>query len=70
MSAAELPDAAAGTATRSGTFRAFRHRDYSVFWLGALVSNIGSWLQNLTVPYVVFEITGSAWSGASKSQCG
>lgn len=61
MSAAELPDAAAGTAQRAGTFRAFRHRDYTVFWLGALVSNVGSWLQNLTVPFVVFEITGSAW---------
>lgn len=56
-----MPEAAAGTATRSGTFRALRHRDYLVFWLGALVSNIGSWLQNLTVPFVVFQITGSAW---------
>jgi MFS family permease len=49
-----------------GTLRAFRHRDYTIFWLGALVSNTGSWLQNLTVPYVVFEITGSAfWVGVA-----
>lgn len=44
--------------------RAFRHRDFAIFWTGALVSNSGSWLQNLAVPYVIFEITGSAfWVG-------
>ena len=49
-----------------GALRAFRHRDYTIFWLGALVSNTGSWLQNLTVPYVIFEITGSAfWVGVA-----
>jgi len=48
------------------TLRAFRHRDFAVFWTGALISNIGSWLQNLTVPYVVFELTGSAfWVGTA-----
>ena len=46
--------------------RAFRHRDFTIFWSGALVSNVGSWLQNLTVPYVVFAITGSAlWVGVA-----
>jgi MFS family permease len=30
------------------------------FWLGALVSNTGGWMQNATVPYVVFTLTGSA----------
>lgn len=58
---AAVPDPVSG-----GTLRAFRHRDYTIFWLGALVSNTGSWLQNLTVPYVVFEITGSAfWVGVA-----
>lgn len=51
---------------RDGALRAFRHRDYAIFWSGALVSNTGSWLQNLTVPYVIFEITHSAlWVGAA-----
>jgi len=46
--------------------RAFRHRDFAIFWTGALVSNSGSWLQNLAVPFVIFEITGSAfWVGLS-----
>ncbi|MGY1820996.1 MFS transporter [Geodermatophilus sp. SYSU D00079] len=44
--------------------RAFRHRDYAIFWCGALVSNTGGWLSNLTVPYVLYQLTGSAfWVG-------
>ncbi len=44
--------------------RAFRHRDFTVFWLGALASNTGSWVQNLAVPYVIYEVTHSAsWVG-------
>lgn len=43
-----------------GSFRAFRHRKYLSFWSAALISNIGAWLSNLTVPYVIFQITGSA----------
>lgn len=44
--------------------RAFRHRNYRIFFIGALVSNSGSWLQNLAVPFVVFELTGRPfWVG-------
>lgn len=44
--------------------RALRHRNFLIFWLGALVSNTGTWLANLTVPYVLFQLTGSAvWTG-------
>lgn len=53
----------------SGTghaFRAFRHRNFTIFWLGALLSNTGSWLSNLTVPYVLYQLTGSAvWTGVA-----
>ena len=46
--------------------RAFRHRDFAIFWTGALASNTGSWVQNLTVPYVLYQITESAfWVGAA-----
>ncbi len=38
--------------------RAFRHRDFRLFFFGALASNSGTWLQNLTVPFVLFELTG------------
>lgn len=43
-----------------GSLRAFRHRKYLSFWSAALISNIGAWLSNLTVPYVIFQITESA----------
>jgi MFS family permease len=54
-------------ARRSGfghATRAFRHRDFTVFWSGALVSNSGTWLQGVTVPYVLLLETGRAsWVG-------
>ena len=44
--------------------RAFHHRDFTIFWLGALASNTGSWVQNLAVPYVLYQVTESAfWVG-------
>jgi MFS family permease len=50
---------------RSGTsFRVLRERDFAVFWSAALVSNTGSWMQTIVVPFVVFELTDStAWLG-------
>lgn len=44
--------------------RALKHRNYRLFFVGALASNSGNWLQNLAVPYVLFELTGQAlWVG-------
>src|SRR5437588_11999606 len=45
--------------------RALRYRNFTMFWSGALVSNIGTWMQNVTVPYVIFyRLTHSAlWLG-------
>jgi MFS family permease len=46
--------------------RAFRHRNFRTFWFGALVSNSGTWLQNLAIPFVLVEITGGAtWAGVA-----
>jgi MFS family permease len=43
---------------------AFRYRNFALFWTGALISNTGGWVQNLTIPYVVYQLTGSAaWVG-------
>jgi MFS family permease len=48
----------------SRTVAALKHRDFALFWAGALISNIGTWMQNVTVPYVIFQITRSAgWVG-------
>ncbi len=44
--------------------RAFHSRDFTMFWWGALASNTGSWVQNLVVPFVLYDMTGSAfWVG-------
>lgn len=47
-----------------GALGAFRHPGYRLFWSGALISSTGTWLGNLTVPYVLYQQTGSAiWVG-------
>jgi len=43
-----------------------RYRDYAVFWSAALVSNTGSWMQSITVPYVIDQLTHSTlWVGVA-----
>jgi MFS family permease len=43
---------------------ALRIPEFRRFWIGATVSNSGTWMQNITVPYVLFQLTGSAaWVG-------
>lgn len=43
-----------GEVTRRGTFDSFRHRNFTLFWAGALMSNIGSWMQAYALGVVVF----------------
>lgn len=41
-----------------------RHRDFALFFTGALVSNIGMWMQNVTVPFILYQRTEqAAWLG-------
>ncbi len=43
---------------------AFRYRNFRLFWIGALLSSTGTWVQGVTVPFVVLQLTGSAaWVG-------
>jgi MFS family permease len=43
---------------------ALRYRDFRLFWGAALVSNTGSWIQAVAIPYVLFRLTGNAaWVG-------
>lgn len=41
----------------SGALRSLRHRDFALFWVGLLVSSIGSWMQNLAQGWLVYELT-------------
>lgn len=44
-----------------GPFESFQHRDFTLFWLGALVSNIGSWMQMYALGIVVFSFRKSSF---------
>lgn len=41
------------------TFRALRIRDFRLYWIGAFLSFIGSWIQNTGQQWLVFDLTGS-----------
>ena len=57
------PAASAPGGFRHG-MRAFKYPQFRLFFLGALASNSGNWLQNLAVPFVLFELTErSVWVG-------
>ena len=47
-----------------GPFVVLKHRNYRLFFVGGLTSNVGRWFQAITIPLIVFELTGSAaWVG-------
>src|SRR5688572_6352754 len=46
---------------RLDTFGALRrHPNFRLYWVGALCSNIGTWMQTLAQSWLVYELTGSA----------
>lgn len=48
----------------TGAFRAFRSRNYRLFFVGQCVSLIGTWMQQVAVGWLVYRLTGSAtWLG-------
>ena len=55
--AAGLP--AALFAPRTGMLRALRHRDYRLFWTGNFLSNIGTWMHQVALGWLVLEMTNS-----------
>ncbi|MBB6110612.1 Predicted arabinose efflux permease, MFS family [Mucilaginibacter lappiensis] len=42
------------------TFRAFRNRNYSLFFTGQSISQIGTWMQRTAVIWVIYSLTHSA----------
>ena len=49
---------------RGGGLGPLRHRSYALFWGGALVSNIGNWMETVAAGILVTETTGQAgWTG-------
>src|SRR5688500_17229208 len=49
-----------------GSLRIFRHRDFTLFFAAASISNGGSWMQLIAVQALLFDLTDSgAWLGLS-----
>ena len=48
-----------GSVTWRDTFAALRHRNFKLFFIGQLVSLIGSWMQNTAQGWLVYQLTGS-----------
>lgn len=49
---------------RAGMFRALSHRNYRVFWVGAFISNVGTWMQAVAQGWLVLHLTNSSfWLG-------
>jgi MFS family permease len=60
---AAAADVPMGDAT-GGALVALKHRDFAVFFSAALCSNTGTWMQTITVPYVLDQLTHSTvWVG-------
>jgi MFS family permease len=58
---APIPVEVPAAPPRFRTLRPFAHRDFALFWSGALVSNTGTWLQNVALAWLVLQLTNSAF---------
>jgi len=45
----------------ASTFRAFRNRNYALFFMGQSVSQIGTWMQRTAISWVVYSMTHSTF---------
>jgi len=49
---------------KAGMFRALSHRNFRLFWIGAFLSNIGTWMQAVAQSWLMLTLTNSAfWLG-------
>jgi len=58
MAAPEAP-AASRLGGIAAVFRSLRHRDFALFWSGNFLSNIGTWMQNLALGWLILLMTNS-----------
>src|SRR5882724_2084261 len=60
----KLEPEATVTRRRTAMFRALSHRNYRIFWIGAFLSNVGTWMQAVAQGWLVLQLTNSAlWLG-------
>jgi MFS transporter, DHA1 family, staphyloferrin A biosynthesis exporter len=61
---AAVPSAAPAAATldteqRLGTFASLRYREYRLLWFGTLFSSSGQWIQQVSIGWLTYALTGS-----------
>ncbi len=47
----------------STSFAPFRRRAYLLVWLGAMVSNVGTWMETTALSFYVADTSAASWSG-------
>ncbi|MCU1356179.1 MAG: arabinose efflux permease family protein [Acidimicrobiales bacterium] len=61
MTTPELP--ASGRPPRGAAFAPFRHRNFTLIWSAALISNVGTWMETVAVGDLIAHRTGrAAWT--------
>src|SRR4030095_4323952 len=49
---------------RARMFRALSYRDFRLFWIGAFLSNVGTWMQAVAQGWLMLKLTNSVfWLG-------
>jgi len=51
-------------------YPALTHRNFTLLWTGLIVSNVGTWMQNVAQSWVIYKMTGNdplylGWLGLS-----
>lgn len=48
------------TTSQAGTrYPALRHRNFTLIWSGLLISNMGTWMQNVAQSWLIYKLTGN-----------
>jgi len=62
--AAQLEKTGPEAGRAGGMFRALSHRNFRLFWVGAFLSNTGTWMQAVAQSWLVYDLTKSPfWLG-------
>src|SRR5213593_5065103 len=56
LEAEGLDEAAAAEPGRTSAWSALEHRDFRLFWIGLVVSNIGTWMQQFGLGWLVVQL--------------
>jgi MFS family permease len=47
------------TSETAGRYPALHHRNFTLIWSGLLVSNMGTWMQNVAQSWLIYKLTGN-----------